>query len=95
MTAGGEAWLWAEVRCSAPTQVHTSVTVPVGATATLHLPHGVHGIDHPTVLEGGAPLRLDAAQGVHSVSHATDHAGRDVIAVALGSGSFDFVLKSE
>ena len=96
---GGEAWLWAEVRCSAPAEVHASVTLPVGATGTLHLPSGTHGIERPAVFEGGAPLALGgaaaAAPGVRGVARAIDHAGRDVVAVTLGSGAFDFVLKSE
>ncbi len=82
---GGEAWFWAEARCSVPSQVHSHVELPVGMTAMLRLPHGLHGIDRPVVLERG--------QAQRRVERALDHAGRAVVDVALGSGTWDVVLK--
>ena len=63
----------------------TEVTQDETMTAMLRLPHGLHGIDRPVVLERG--------QAQRRVERALDHAGRAVVDVALGSGTWDVVLK--
>ena len=95
-SAGGEAWLWAEVRCSEPSQIEARITLPVGSTGLLRLPAALHGIGDAMLSEGGRRLNLGPQgtdTGLLLVSRALDHAGRSVRDVEVGSGSFAFFLK--
>jgi len=95
-TRGGEAWFTAEVQCSAPVQVHTSVTLPIGSTGTVVFPLELYGSSDATISEAGAALNIGAGgaaiDGIHGVRRGVDHANRAVLFAEVGAGTFEFVV---
>jgi hypothetical protein len=100
--------LWVQVRCSAGVSISSSVQVPVGTTsATVHFPIPLlqTSAQSPLALsEGAAAMRIydEANQqatslphdGVVAVKRSVDHAGRPVLAVTTGSGSYELLAST-
>jgi hypothetical protein len=94
--------LWAQVRCSAGVSIASRVQVPVGTkSATLHFPVALLQSQSPqsalSLHEGTTRIYEEDSQqalahdGILTVQRDVDHAGREVLAVVTGSGSYEFL----
>ena len=75
--------LWVDVECSAKTSLHVDAEVPIGSSATLHLP--------ARALELTRPLVESAGSGAITTSKASD----GVLVAELGAGTHHFTLRDD
>lgn len=107
---GASARLWAQVRCSAPPMLSVRVEVPLASTAKVVLPvsavageGGAHGSVRVVEDKSRAVLYPDGVHGRGSsavdvtpvtASADSDHAGRAVVSVGMGSGAYELSMAS-
>ena len=93
--------LWVKAVCSSPLSIRVSVALPLAATAVVHFPLWRFGDNakQVRVLESGQHIFQDSrAQTVEGLLELPglirDQAGRENLRVVLGSGTYEFEMKT-